>query len=287
MVLSAVMFMALWGAPSDAVVLDNGAMRIEIDPGRFNVRFVGAPGGDNFLDPVFRAVRAPADAGPPPSGGLITQILPFPDDAVLANGPAEVLDQGPGYVVLLGPVSPGNGLRVRKEIRLADTEPRAVFTVTVLSEKAGPTAIVIRNEARVPIGSVLRAATGRGPLQVIEAPGPLDLQVNNLVSIAVPLADMPYRVVLGALTEALFHVRGRVTWSRQMADIHAPGNVFPDQRNAVLELDRPANNYLAAMNGASGRVTSASPVVFREIWVIEAGIPVPGAPGPDADKAPH
>lgn len=268
MILSALVLSSLLGAPPDVIAVDNGAMRIEIDPRHFDVRFVGVPGGENFLDPAFRGERPGGDVERSVSGGLITLVYPFVDDAALANGPADVLDKGPRHAVLMGPVSPESGLRVRKEIRLADTEPRAVFTVTVLAAKPEPVEISVRNEARVPIGSILRIATGNDPLLVIDAPGPLELDMRELRSISVPPANIAYRIVLGALTESLFHVRENSAWSRQMADIHTPGTAYADKRNAVLVLDRPGNEYTATVNGAIGKVSSAAPAVFREIWEI-------------------
>ncbi len=280
MVFSAWVVSLALGAAPDIVALDNGAMRIEIDPREFVVRFVGKPGGENFLDPVIQGERTPADAEHTPSAGLTTQVLPFPDDDALTHGPAEVLRQGPLHAVLMGPVSPENGLRVRKEFRLADTEARAVFTVTVLAEKPDPLEVTVRNEARVPIGSALSAATGDAPLQVIESPAPLELKMDALGPIDVPPADIPGRVMLGALTATLFHYRGQTRWAREVADVRLPVNAFPGGRNAVLVLDRPANDYTATLAGAPGKVTSAAPLVFRELWIIETGSAVTPAPRP-------
>ena len=288
--LSALMVLMSAFASHDIIALDNGAIRVEIDPRWFNIRFVGVPGGENFLDPVFRGERPERDSTADRRDGLTTAIYPFLDDPVSKEARAEVADVGPHHAVLVGPLSTATGLRIKKEIRLGDTEPRAVFIVTVLSERQEPVEIAVHNIARVPMGTTLRPAVGIDPLQVIESPAPLLLDLNGLKSAAVPLAEVPGRVVLGALTESLFHVRGDLTWSRQSMTNYQQESKYIDNRNVVLTLDQTSYSYTANLVSSTAKVSAASPLVSRESWeIIPLKLPKPAtaAPTQSTQAKPH
>lgn len=144
-------------AGGDAIVLDNGAMRVEVDTLVFSIRFVGFPGGANFVEPQFLADAARDGSAWLDPGGLTTDLVPMEaHDAALRRGPAEVLVQEPTRVVLLGAESPELGLRLKKEIRLDPSEARAYYIVTALSSRADGPMVAIRNTARLPLRTTVR-----------------------------------------------------------------------------------------------------------------------------------
>jgi hypothetical protein len=127
-----ILLQSFLGSPN-VVALDNGAIRIEVEPELFAIRFIGTPGGKNFLDPLYVRDSVRASEGPLESGGLTTSLDPAgPQAAELSRGPTRTIDSGWYHLVLIGPVAEESGLRLRKEIRIDPREPKAWFTVTVL-----------------------------------------------------------------------------------------------------------------------------------------------------------
>lgn len=101
---------AVCAAPVSAqeiITLENGPLRIEIDPAVFNVRFVGFPGGKNFVEPHFIEERDRSGSMWLDPGGVTTDLIPMEEeDAALRRGPAEVVEASDRHVVLLGAESP-------------------------------------------------------------------------------------------------------------------------------------------------------------------------------------
>src|SRR5688572_14071968 len=95
---------ALSSAMGAPLALDNGKIRVELESRTFSVRFIGFPGGNNFLEPAHLTETELAGTGWLDPGGLFTDVLPVrTEDAMLRRGPAEVVEQRDDYVLLLGP----------------------------------------------------------------------------------------------------------------------------------------------------------------------------------------
>ena len=110
----------------DIITLENGPLRIEIDPAVFNVRFVGFPGGKNFVESHHVEERERGGPGWLDPGGVTTDLIPLEaEDAALRRGPAEIIESSDRHVVLLGTESAELGVRIKKEIRLDQAEAKA------------------------------------------------------------------------------------------------------------------------------------------------------------------
>jgi len=264
----------VWCAVSaEPIALDNGAIRVEVDPAVFSVRFVGRPGGRNLLDPAYISYAERNGGAWLDPGGLVTDVIPLEtQDAALRRGPAEVIDQDADSVVLLGAVSETLGLRLRKEIRLEGAAPRARFTVTLLPTSPTPRTAALRNTARVPLGSVLR---GDGEASIIRPFSGTD-STSGLVAtagsgwrIAVPPRTAAREVILGAFVpEAALELRDAV-WRRRIAEMPAEESAAPYHSTFLCVLDDTSRVYGAVLQSALVEVSAASPLVFTEEWRLE------------------
>ncbi|MCL4693037.1 MAG: hypothetical protein KJ060_11075, partial [Candidatus Hydrogenedentes bacterium] len=187
--------------------LDNGAIRVEVDPALFSVRFVGVPGGANFVAPlpVDETVRESEDWVDP--GGLQTDVLPYTArDAASRRGPAEIVEQREDYIALLGPPSEHTGMRIKKEIQLLGREPKARFRVTAMrvAGESGDTAI--RNTVRLSKGTTIRLLRDEGDVRVLagaDAITPAVVKSRKYWLIPVPPTSPMDGVILGAFVPTL------------------------------------------------------------------------------------
>jgi hypothetical protein len=256
------------------VILDNGAIRVEIDPQVFAVCYVGIPGEANFLSPlpVDAAARDPAawvDAG-----GLQTDLLPLTrQDAAVRRGPAKVIEQRKDYVALLGPPSAISGMQVKKEVQLLGTSPRARFRVSVLRVGAGEDAVSIRNTARVGPGVTLRLDRSEGAPRMLagsETLEPYFVKSRKYWIIPVPSTSPARGVIAGALVSTVSVVNRSSVWRRHLAAAPRPGDVLPKDCSVLCLLDDPTQTYGVAMQGPTASVRSGAITALEEDWEVEA-----------------
>ncbi len=259
---------------ADPVVLDNGALRVEIDPQVFSIRFVGLPGGQNFLEPLLlepedRDSRAWLDPG-----GLVSDLIPLDtQDGALRRGPAEVVAQDGLSVILLGPKSAKAEARLKKEVRLDPEKPEAVFKVTVLSAQPSERRFAVRNTARVPRDSSLRVLKSEGGVRVLSSEEqtlqPAVTKSNDYWLIPVPPTSPAKGLVLGAFVERVATARDDGVWTRRIAVMPEDRALVPHESTFMAILDDPSVSYGSALQSAKGPISIARPMVYTEHWTFD------------------
>jgi hypothetical protein len=259
------------GAP---LALDNGKIRIELEPRTFSVRFIGLPGGNNFLEPAHLTQTELAGTGWLDPGGLFTDVLPVrTEDAVLRRGPAEVVEQRDDYVLLLGPEHPESRWRVKKEIQLARDAAELTYKVTVLSSLKEERDVRIRTTARLDWSGALVVPVAPGRMSLVR--GSFE-DVSDLLELpeetyTVPLRSrqLRTRAVLSSASPDVTMTMDFGVWKRRLEIRSALPDPDAENRIRMLALlDDPSHTYEAALEGAQSGTNVGSPLVVVEHWSV-------------------
>jgi len=267
------------------VVLDNGAIRVELDPVTYSVRFLGRPGGPNFVDPLYMTPwqRRPGALVMP--GGIMSDVLPVREDrAFLRRGPAAVLEQRRDYVLLMGPACGETQLQVKSEYLLDRNAPELTYRLSVLSSRRAGQTVAIRVTAQVPwAGALAFPAHGDGVPGLIRGafpgyPGALAAEDGKH---RLPLGVQRGReqAVLRAPVAQLEVTRPSGTWARGAALISAGEGEETNVELLVL-LDDQSQTCQIALEARQTGVNVGVPMVFVETWRLEE------APSMSEDFAP-
>ena len=259
-------------ALSAPIVLDNGAVRVEVEPRVFSVRFVGVPGRRNFLDPLPLTDEALAGSAWLDPGGLHTDVIPYPGpDAALRRGPAEVIEQSGSSVVMLGPVSEALKVRLSKEVRLVGREPLVLFTVSLVAASGEPARYAIRNTARVPLKTTLRVRRADGSISALAGAAsifPCVVKSNRYWLIPVPPTARTKQAILGAFVPEVTHQNDSGLWVRRIVPPPSSPDDVPDGSTFMCVLDDATRSYGAALQGPTTDVTPGSRLTFTEEWTL-------------------
>lgn len=257
------------------IALDNGAIRVEVDPQVFSICFVGAPGGENFVEPIPVSPEEREGAGWVDPGGLQTDVIPYTaKDAASRRGPAEIVERRSDYVALLGPPSERTGMRIKKEVQLVGSEPRARFRVSALRVTGDPVDVGLRNTVRVPVGNTLRIIRDDGELRVLagtDSAAPAVVKSRKYWLIPIPPTAPMNGVVLGAFIPRHVLANGSGTWTRTMVHMPEVPDGVPSGSTFLCILDDSTATYGAALQGAVSETTERGTVVLEEVWTIEPG----------------
>lgn len=255
------------------VVLENAYVRLELDPRTFSARFAGFPGGKNFLDVIHLTPSEIAAPGWLEPGGCTTDVLPDSENsALLRRGPAEIIVQEAQYVLLLSPVDPERGWRIKKEYFLVPDTSEARYKVTVLSS---------RKEER-PVG--IRTTTqflGKGQLRVPAVPDSLGLLGGTFPGFAnqreapeglyvLPLDGSSGRhgAVLAARASAFSLETDFGRWTRHIEIRSAvEENGTGAAPRFVALLDDRSHVYQGALEVMQAGVNVGAPLVVEERWI--------------------
>lgn len=254
------------------VLLDNGSIRIEADPDLFTIRFIGTSGSPNFIEPLFveENIRQSGDWADP--GGLLTDVLGMETrDPALRRGPAAVADQSPLHVLLIGPESRANGLRLKKEITLLPDRPAARLTCTLLSSKPETQHLALRNMARLVPSATIRLPRRGGDLRSLSgAPATAPLIVKSMIYWLIPVPPTtPVRDTLLGSDTATVELQTRAgVWSRRSAAIATP-DAFPKGQQTLVLLDDATKSYGLALQSPEQEVSLAHPLIWTEEWTID------------------
>jgi hypothetical protein len=268
-ILLAVLSMTL----ADAVVLDNGAIRIEVEPQVFAVRFVGFPGGSNFLDPLYVSPDDRNGSAWLDPGGLVSDVVPIEGhDPALRRGPGEVLEKRTDYLALLGPASSQNGLRIKKEFALDASSAKARYTVSVTVTGPKAASCAVRNTARLANASTLRVEKSDGTIRVLAGADsvlPAVVNSNQYWIIPVPPTAPMKNVVLGAFVSKIVHVNKQGTWTRRIVNPPSDTKAVPSESSFVCLLDSETRSFGAAFQGATTPLEPCCALTFEEEWTLE------------------
>lgn len=281
---------ALSSALSAPLSLDNGKIRIELESRTFSVRFIGLPGGNNFLEPAHLTATQLAGTGWLDPGGLVTDVLPVrTEDAVLRRGPAEVVEQRDDYVLLLGPEHPESHWRVKKEVQLARDSAELTYKVTVLSSLKEERDIRIRTTARLDWSGALVIPVEPGRMSLVRGAFEEVLELLEFPeeSYTVPLRSrqLRTRAVLSSASPEVTMTTDFGVWKRRLEIRSALPDPEAENRIRMLALlDDPSHTYEAALEGAQSGTNVGSPLVVVEHWSVSPpDAAVPPSPLPDRE----
>lgn len=260
-------------AGADLIVLDNGAIRVEVDPKVFSIGFVGVPGGKNFVEPLLASPEEREGDGWIDPGGLHTDVIPYTaKDPAARRGPAEVLEQRADYVALRGPPSERSGMRIKKEIQLVGREPRARYRVSALRVSGDSDGVGLRNTARVPEGVILRLMREDGDPRVLaggDDAAPAVVKSRKFWLIPIPPTAPMDGVVLGAFVPRVVFANDSGTWTRTLVQMPEDEREVPTGCTFLCILDDGTATYGAALQGAVRRTPQGELVVLEEEWTVE------------------
>ena len=260
-------------AADSSVVLDNGTVRVVVEPRLFAITFVGFSDKPNFVSPLDVSTDLREGSGVADAGGLVTDLIPYnPKDAAVRRGPAEVIEQRDDYIAVLGPPSEVSGARVKKEIQLDADAPRVHFRVTVQCVAAEAGSFAIRNTIRLPEKNTVRLERTDGDVRVLAGS---DIPYTGVVKsrrywlIPIPPTKDLRGVVLGADASQMIIVNDSGTWTRKIVDPPVDKSSVPNASPFLCLLDSRTGSYGAALQGATTEIKSGAFVTFEEEWTFE------------------
>lgn len=263
------------GAVADdgLLVLENAKIRLEIDPAVFSLRFLGFPGGQNFLETHYLSERERSGDGWLDPGGLTTDLAPSEEkDAALRRGPAEVIERDEFHVVLLGRPSPAMGVRLKKEFRLDGADAHVYFLVTALSERADGPQLALRNTARLPARSTVRVPKHDGALTALQdgvkAPWAI-VNSRDYWLVPVPPTSPVHDLVLGGFSPEAQVKNESGVWTRRIPVPPTDPGKVPNGATTLCVLDDTTRSYGLSLQGAKGTLCAATPVQLTEEWTFE------------------
>lgn len=270
---------ALASAFGGPLALDNGKIRIELEPRTFSVRFIGTPGGNNFLEPVHLTAAELDGPGWLDPGGLISDVLPVRmEDAVLRRGPAAVVEHRDDYLLLLGPEQPDLGWRVKKEFQLAHDTAELTYKVTVLSSLKEERDVRIRNTARLAWTGALSVPAAPGRMSLVRGTfgGIADILEAPEASYLIPLHSKKTRTraVLSSPAAEVTMATDFGVWTRRIEIRSSLADPEAENRIRMMALlDDTSHTYQSALEGAQSGVNVGAPLVVVEHWSVSPPLP--------------
>ena len=256
-----------------AYTLDNGLVRIEVEPRLFAVPFVGFAGKDNFVAPLSVDVAVADGSDWADAGGVQSDVLPYSGkDAAVRRGPAEVIESRSDYIAMLGPPSASSGIRLKKEIQLDANAPRAHFRVTAQRVGAGPATVAIRNTIRLGPKSTVRIERTDGEVRVLagsDTPLAGVVKSRRYWLIPVPPTVQQRGLVLGAFVPRMSVANDSGTWTRTLVHPPADASKAPNASTFLCLLDSVSGSFGAALQGALAEVKTGEFVAIEEEWKFE------------------
>ncbi|MCL4218671.1 MAG: hypothetical protein KJ052_16925 [Candidatus Hydrogenedentes bacterium] len=258
---------------SPPIVLDNGAIRVIVDPQVFAVTFIGVPGGSNFLlsQPLTEEERE--GGGWVESGGLHTDLIPYVEgDEALRRGPAVVTLQEPDRVVMEGPASDARKVKLTKEAQLYPGQAKARFRVTAHAATDEPVVLALRNTIHLPASCTLRLEKAGGAIKVMSGADNLSPAVVSSMQywlIPIPPTAEINKVVLGTThaTSEVQNIDGY--WTRRLlteSTLEAAGGAEP---RLLCLLDDETKSYVVSLQGPRTRATPEMPAHIEEVWSLK------------------
>ncbi|MBX3178050.1 MAG: hypothetical protein KF886_11855 [Candidatus Hydrogenedentes bacterium] len=265
--------------PGAPVILDNGRVRLEVDPRVFGVRFAGFSGGPNFLDTVFPGEPQRPGAPGIDIGGFVADVLPRAGDpGPRRHAPAEIVEHDARYVLLLGPEDPETHWRVKKEFFLERDSATVRCRTALLTSRKVERSGGLRLTAQVArTGTVMLPRTeGEIGLYWGTFPGLAELRrgPEDWARIPVSGRGRDARAVLVAPVTAMVMEAPFGRWTRRLESPEAGGGPGGRGRMFIVVDDRSHVCQVTLEVTGSG-INAGAPLVVEEIWTFEseAGAP--------------
>ena len=255
-------------------MLENQAIRVEIDPAIATIRCVALQTGKNWLDALHLSDTERSSVDKVEASGFSTSLILKADQRVVPfRGPAQVLQASRLSVVLLTPESPDRPLKLQQEIRLRHNSSLLRYTVTALNPGAEPVTAALRNTARLSFNVTIRCNRSDGilrPLSGADSIYPVVSKVLEYWHIAIP----PSRGMVGEasfggfIPEITIH-RGDALWQRRILTMPESAEDCPEQCSFICHLDNLRHVYSASLQSKFAAVSVAEPLVFTEEWRLD------------------
>lgn len=251
------------------LTMDNGAIRVEIDVHRSGFRFVGTPGGVNFLDSFSVEPLSRSEVSAPNPSGLYGEVV-FVETGKTVSfaSPAQVIEHSARHTVIMCDSTESIGLRLLFDLTLHATEPTARFVTRVFSATHSSQRAFVRNVTRLPRGALLhperdstRLKSLRGNVPIVDAESHWRLEVNAI-------EDMP-KALLGARVSSVSEELEFTRWTRT---VHLPpreGRDYYQHSNLMIEVRTADHEVLEFIQGPIGKLDGTSPLAITEEWTLE------------------
>jgi hypothetical protein len=253
--------------------LDNGVIRIEVEPRLFAVRFAGFKDKQNFVSPIEVEASAADGKDWADAGGLQTDLVPYSGkDAATRRGPAEVIEYRGDYVAMLGPPSESSGMRLKKEIQLDGDAPRARFRVTAQRVGAEPVKLALRNTVRLGEKNTVRLERTDGEIRVLagtDAIAPAVVKSRRYWLIPIPPTREMRGVILGSVAPRMIVANDAGTWTRTLIDPPADMAQVPNESTFLCVLDSTSASYGAALQGKLIEIKTGEFITLEEEWIFD------------------
>ena len=258
-------------AAQELIVLENQALRLEIDPAIATIRCVAPKTGMNWLESLqLPDTEESSGDKVEPSGFSTALILKENQRVIPFRGPAQVLRKSPLSVVLLTPESSDLPLRLQQEIRLIRNTSLIRYTVTALNPGAEPITAALRNTAQLPLNVTIRSNRSDGtlrPLSGANSNNPVVAKVLEYWHIAIPPSpSVGGEASFGDFIPEITIHRGDDVWQRQILTMPESAEDSPEQCSFTCRLDDVRHVYSASLQSEFAVVSVAEPLVFAEEW---------------------
>lgn len=253
--------------------LDNGAIRVEVEPRLFAIRFVGFKDKPNFVSPLDVEQTAADGKDWADPGGLQTDVIPYTTkDAATRRGPAEVLEYRSDYIAMLGPPSEVSGVRMKKEIQLEGDAPKVHFRVIAQRVGAEPAKVALRNTVRLAAKNTVRLERTDGVVRVLAGADsifPAVVKSRRYWLIPVPPTTDAKGLILGAPATRMSVANDSGTWTRTLVDPPKEMTQVPYESTFLCLLDSATSSYGAALQGKLVELKTGDLTTIEEEWTFE------------------
>ncbi len=265
------LLLGCWAA--DPLVLENGRVRVEVDPALATVVYAGIPGKLNWIGLPETSMAPPQDAQKPVFTGFVSELVAQNgQDMGFQPGPVEIVSKTPLHAVLLGPVSAKYPVRLKTEIQLADAGGKVAYSVTAVATGTVPGMLALRNTVRLPQNTTIRINTGDGmfrPLSGTKNIFPVVSKSFGYWLLTVPTAGLYKDLVLGAhVTQVALHNSTNI-WTRFPRETFDGARKYLDDSNLICRIDDETREYRVTLQSPLGEIRADAPLAFQEEWSIE------------------
>ena len=258
----------LLGAAPAPVVLENAAVRIEVDPQLLAVRYLGAPDGPNLVESLHVENRQRRQPEGVDTGGVTWQVTE--GGAPLSFGPADVVAHSEQRIVLLTSRNEESHLRLKVEFVLEGESPEVAMRATVTTDEPGSTLpVALRCAFRVRPGALAGSFVAQAPVLYAldkQGPGTPVNQWDGILFDAGAIGSQP--LLVSSMGSSVSMERSGYRVMRVLPEGAAPSASYANAKNLHGVSDPRSQTYGIIMESPKAQVGPTSPLVYREVWRI-------------------